>query len=314
MILLDFFLPDSVGLDSLSKLKQSFPSIPIVIITGLDDKSIALTAINKGAQDYIIKGEYSAELLQKTIQYAIHRHRISDELVQINRRLDSFVYTVSHDLRGPIKNLKVLMEMFQQSEDDLEKGSLIHHVNTSILRINNIIEDLNEVLKMQNNDTSIELVRFDQVVEEVLESLDQIINATSAQINTNFSSCPSINSTRSQVYSLFYNLIFNALKYSKEHITPIIELTSKKEDKFVCLKVKDNGIGIDSKYHEKVFRMFYRNNETVDGKGIGLHIVKTIAENCGGTVQLESVPNKGSVFSVFLKEKKYDTDKKYIVN
>ena len=314
IVLLDFFLPDSVGLDSLAKLKERFPSIPIIIITGLDDKSIALEAIHKGAQDYLIKGEFNAEMLQKTIYYAIQRHKVSDELVQMNKRLDSFVYTVSHDLRGPIKNLKALMEILEKCDDNLEKSSLIHHINTSILRINDIIEDLNEVLMTQNTHAPVEMVNFDQVVGEVLENLEQIILATDATFDIDFSGCPSTTSTKSQIYSLLYNLIFNALKYAKEDVKPEIKITSQKEERFVCLKVKDNGVGIESKYHEKIFRMFYRNSEKVDGKGIGLHIVKTIAESCGGTVKVESVPDSGSEFTIYLKEKNYDTAQKYIVS
>ncbi|MDN5213006.1 ATP-binding protein [Fulvivirgaceae bacterium BMA12] len=314
IILLDFFLPDSVGLDSISKLRQQFSWIPIVIITGYDDRSIALQAINNGAQDYLIKGEFNAELLRKTIYYAIQRHKVSDELVQINKRLDSFVYTVSHDLRGPVKNLKVLMEIYQNSDDEHEKNDLLNHMSTSILKTDDIIEHLNEVLLMQNNPAPIEMVSFDEVAVEVLENLDQIVNATSAQIDIDFSSCPSTNFTKSQIYSLLYNLIFNALKYAKKDVTPQIVISSQKEGKFICLKVKDNGIGIESKYHDKIFRMFYRNNEKVDGKGIGLHIVKTIAENCGGSVKVESIPNTGSEFTIYLKEKPYDTTKKCIVN
>ena len=314
IVLLDFFLPDSVGLDSLAKLKERFPSVPVIIINGLDDKSIALEAIQKGAQDYLIKGEFNAELLQKTMYYAIERHKVCDELVQMNKRLDSFVYTVSHDLRGPIKNLKALMEILEKSDDHLEKSSITHHINTSILRINDIIENLNEGLMAQNTHAPVEMVRFDQVTGEVLENLAQIILATDARVDIDFSGCPSTTSTKSQIYSLLYNLIFNALKYAKEDVRPEIKITSLKEDRFVCLKVKDNGVGIESEYHEKIFRMFYRNNEKVDGKGIGLHIVKTIAESCGGTVKVESAPNSGSEFSIYLKERNYDTAQKYIVS
>lgn len=285
IVLLDLSLPDSSGFDGLKTIKQLHPNIPIVILTGLDDKKIATKAISLGAQDYIYKGDYSSSLIEKAILYAVHRHTIHYEVTQMNKLLDSYVYSVSHDLRGPVINLRLLINLYHETQGTPEQPDILKHMEASILKLNLILDNLNDVLVEKKSLNDVSYVNFDEVFREVTKSLNQEIEETNAVITSDFSCAEGIGFTRSQIYSVMYNLIYNAIKYRKPEVPPEVNVSTKSEDSFIHLLIQDNGLGIEPKYHEKIFDMFYRNNTSSEGKGIGLHIVKTVSENSGGYVK-----------------------------
>lgn len=313
IILLDFFLPDSTGIESLKQLKAKYPHIPVVLITGYDSKETALKLIDAGAQDYLIKNLFNEELLQKTITYAIHRHKISSELVKLNSRLDRTLYMVSHDLHSPVKNIGVLLELLQVYNDPNDKAGLLDHLSSSVRRLEEIIASLNEVLIVKNTPSLFEVVNLEVTTMEVLNSLEQVINRCEANFNINFESCDEIYGSKSEIFSLIHHLVYNALKYSKSDTAPNIEIYSKIEDEYICIVVEDNGIGIDKKYHERIFQLFYQNDIHMDGNGIGLNIVKSIAENYGGRVTVESSPDNGAMFTVYLSSTKCGTDENFVM-
>jgi PAS domain S-box-containing protein len=227
----------------------------------------------------------------------------NEELIKINNDLDTFIYTASHDLKHPISNLEGLFQALkkphvvgnQQLIDQLEGM-----IETSIVKLKMTIDDLSDVAKIQKNvdDVKIDL-NLTVITNEVLEDMTAQIENTNADISYNFQVEEVLFSTKN-LRSIIYNLVSNAIKYKHPDRNPKINISSRREGNYNILEVNDNGLGIDIKYKEKLFLLFKRFHNHVEGTGIGLYIVKRIVENNGGKVEVDSEVDKGTTFKVYI--------------
>ncbi|GAB3193920.1 PAS domain S-box-containing protein [Pontibacter aydingkolensis] len=237
------------------------------------------------------------ELLEKNI-----------ELERTNQDLDSFVYTASHDLKLPILNMAGIFEELTRVAEfkDPDAPKMINMFNRSLHQIQNTIDELSEVVKVQKaGRKELEYLDLQAITQDVLENLQHHIEGTQASITTNFSAAPYLYFTRPGLKSILYNLISNAIKYKSNEKPPVIHLNTKIKDNFVELQVSDNGIGLDlSKHHNKLFQMFRRFHNHVNGSGLGLYIVNRLLTNQGGYINIESQLNKGTTFYLYFKQKK----------
>ncbi|MBB6611679.1 PAS domain-containing protein [Pontibacter sp. Tf4] len=232
---------------------------------------------------------------------------MNKELLATNADLDNFVYSASHDLKAPISNIEGLMKVFVDflphenlNSPDLQKVlSLIQH---SIDRFKRAIADLTEVAKVQREDNhDVARVNLKQVVEDIQLDFEPQIKEKQATIETNVSPEAEIEFSAKNVRSIVYNLLSNALKYSSPARLPHIVISSELTPEFVILSVADNGLGLNPDDEIKIFSMFKRLHDHVEGSGIGLYIVKRIIENAGGHIELETALDKGANFKVYFK-------------
>lgn len=229
----------------------------------------------------------------------------NEELLKINLDLDNFIYTASHDLKAPISNIEGLLFTINDTLDpEYCKGQeitqLFDMMDKSILRFKRTIHDLTEITRAQKSaEEDEEQVEFVKVFEDVVTSIDDLVSATHASFNLDFS-VPSIKFSRKSMRSIFYNLISNALKYRHPERNPIVKLSTEQLDDGILLTVKDNGLGISDANKGKVFSMFKRLHDHVEGSGVGLYIVKRIVTNAGGRIELESKVEEGTTFKIFL--------------
>ncbi len=230
----------------------------------------------------------------------------NEELSKINLDLDNFIYTASHDLKAPISNIEGLLLTINDTLDpELCKGEeitqLFEMMDKSILRFKKTIHDLTEITRAQkSSEEEKEYVEFERIFEDVITSINDLVNATQASFNLDFS-VPSIKFSRKSMRSIFYNLISNALKYRHPERKPVIDVKTVQEEDWIVLTVKDNGLGISEANKEKVFSMFKRLHAHVEGSGVGLYIVKRIVTNAGGRIELESKVDEGTTFRIFFK-------------
>jgi PAS domain S-box-containing protein len=231
----------------------------------------------------------------------------NEELQKTNNDLDNFIYTASHDLKAPITNIEGLVHMLVRH---LSAGSLeapvvdkvVTMMGTSIGRFKNTINDLTELTKLQRvTQDDIALVELSELFEEIRLDLETAIQDSGARLAVDFSQCPSIRFSKKNLRSIMYNLVSNAIKYHSAEREPFIRVSSKVEQDFCVLTVEDNGLGMDLSQESKIFSMFKRLHDHVEGSGIGLYIVKRIIENSGGEIKVESKVGKGSMFEVYLR-------------
>jgi PAS domain S-box-containing protein len=228
----------------------------------------------------------------------------NDELIKINGDLDNFIYTASHDLKAPISNIEGLVGTMKEelTGQPKEVGDIIELVNQSIVRFKSTIQDLTEITKTQKNlNEDITFIDVNSLLEEIKFSIKDMIKSSNAQIVADFCKYPDIKFSKANLKSILFNLLSNAIKYKHPNRIPEIHISCERQDHYVLITVKDNGLGIHESQKDKIFTMFKRLHDHVDGSGIGLYIVKRIVDNNEGKIDVESEEGKGTTFKVYLK-------------
>jgi signal transduction histidine kinase len=223
----------------------------------------------------------------------------TEELRTKNRELEAFVYTVSHDLKAPVVSLQgmasVLAEDYENQLDDQGRHYL-QRVIANATQMEGLIQNLLDLSRIGSIAYTPEVVNTEDVVREVLEQLESQINDQQIKVNIG-SPLPKIWFNRMRLHQVFSNLIGNAVKFMGKNPAPCIEIGSTRTRDKIQFYVKDNGIGIEQAFHEKIFEVFRQLKEIeAEGTGIGLSIVKKIVESYGGRIWVDSEKEKGTTF------------------
>ncbi len=231
--------------------------------------------------------------LEKTLNELTSRY---NEMMQFN-------YIVSHNLRSPVTNILGLTNLIKTpGMSDQEKGDILDFIVSAATKIDELIKDLNVILSMRSAmDKKREIVHFVTIIKSISISLQHQIRSSKAKIETDFDDTLSIETIKSYLESIFYNITSNAIKYRSPKRNPIVKITIRDHDDHVLIRIKDNGIGIDvDKHKESLFGLYKRFETSVDGKGLGLHMTKTQVESLGGEILLDSTLDKGTTFTIKL--------------
>jgi light-regulated signal transduction histidine kinase (bacteriophytochrome) len=260
--------------------------------------------IRKEAQENLeVKvSERTAELLAK-----------NEELELRNHELQQFAWVVSHDLKEPLRKIEIFTSLIKDrfADADDQTQSYIDRTIHAANRMSKLISDLLEYSRL-SQEFEPEAVDLNDIVGEVMADLDFQIEQKSAKLV--LSDLPVINGVPSQMRQVFHNLIGNSLKFAQENQPPVIEVKAERvatktvkskispDGKFWRITVRDNGIGFDETYIEKIFIIFQslHARETYDGTGIGLAIAKKIIEKHNGMITARSKPGHGATFIILL--------------
>lgn len=227
------------------------------------------------------------------------------KLEQSNERLNQFAFVASHDLQEPLRKIETFSG-FLTSElaNDLseEHQDYFSRMKNAVERMRNLITVLLEYSRVTNNKTPLKPVNLSTVIHAVIDDFANTLKKTNAEIEVS-DDLPTIMADEAQIQQLFQNLISNGLKFKNPGIEPrmkIFQTGYNPADNTVTIAVEDSGIGIDKKYHEKIFGIFQRlhGRDEYEGTGIGLAICSQVVGNCGGTINLESESGKGTRFLV----------------
>jgi PAS domain S-box-containing protein len=245
--------------------------------------------------------------ISEQVKYRRSVEALNEELLATNADLDNFVYSASHDLKAPILHIEGLMAALV---DDLPPEILqsetvkrvIELIQSSVNRFKRAVTDLTEISKTQRQaGEDVSYVNLGKVVAEVQLDFAAPIAESGALIETELAPDAIIRFSAKNARSIIYNLLSNALKYRSPERKPHIRITAHNTPGQVLLRVQDNGLGLDLVHESKIFSMFKRLHDHVEGSGIGLYIVKRIVENAGGTIEVESEVGVGSTFSIYFK-------------
>lgn len=238
------------------------------------------------------------------------------ELERNNKELASFNYVASHDLQEPLRKIQTFISRLEDKEKAnlSDNGKLyITRIKSSSARMRSLIDDLLQFSRTNKSEEAFEDSNINILLETAKHDLAEIISDKRARISSD--SIPSMKVIPFQIKQLFLNLISNSLKYSCENVAPVITISYSqtqasdlpkikfsKHDLYHTISIKDNGIGFDQEYAEKIFILFNRlhNKNEYSGTGIGLSICKKIVENHNGYITAEGKLDQGSVFTVYL--------------
>ncbi|PSR57134.1 PAS domain-containing sensor histidine kinase [Adhaeribacter arboris] len=275
---------------------------------------ITLTPIYKPNGEQIGFTKVTQDLTQQKIlkDELVRQHeeitQKNNDLKVVNVDLDNFIYTASHDLKAPIANIEGLISLLNKRLGncnclDQATSTILQHVTTSIKQFKSTVNDLAEISKLQKNFAQglmEEKINIPQIYKEIMEVNGLSFSNTKCKIQTDFQ-VMSIIYSRKNFRSILYNLLSNAFRYHSPERTCVIQLKTYEQNSNIVLSVKDNGLGIKEANKAKLFTMFKRFHNHVEGTGIGLYMIKRIIENVGGKIEVESEEGVGTEFKVYLK-------------
>ncbi len=253
------------------------------------------------AKDITEKKEAEVALEAERKLYETERNRLLADLTMRNRGLEQFTYILSHNLRAPVANIlgiSMLLSDTQYKADN--EDYLLNALHDSVTNLDNVVLDLNQILKAKGsiNETK-EAVVFENLVADIKLSISALTLLDDMEIVTDFSEVGGLFSLKSYMYSIFYNLISNSVKYRRKDTVGKLLIRSRRSDTGIELTFADNGIGIDlSRNASDVFGLYKRFHRDFDGKGMGLYMVKTQVESLGGQITVTSEVNKGTEFKI----------------
>lgn len=232
-------------------------------------------------------------------QHEIEREKITNDLTQRNKDLEQFTYVISHNLRAPLTNIMGLSQLLvddRQSEEQLKLYN--KQLSISVEKMDIIIKDLNYILQIKKELSEVkEWVLFADLVNDIKLSIENIILQERVTVQADFDEASGLLTVKSYLYSIFYNLIINSIKYRRPGVPPLINIKSRLYAKKIELEFSDNGLGIDlERKGNEVFGLFKRFHYHIEGKGMGLFMTKTQVQTLGGGITVASDLNKGTRF------------------
>jgi signal transduction histidine kinase len=225
----------------------------------------------------------------------------NQELIEQNNQLEQFAFIAAHNLRAPLARIMGLSHILEISPDPGEKESIMRKLLSSTMDLDNVIKDLNAILEIKKHTSNLEQVDLQRALDLVNKTLEKEYEDTQATVKSELV-VKKVYAVAAYVESILFNLMSNAIKYRHPDRDPVISVTSTLEKDYVCIRVTDNGLGIDlSKYKNSMFTLYKRFHLHMEGKGLGLYLVKTQTTAMGGYVDVESDLDIGTTFLIYLK-------------
>lgn len=320
LALLDIQMPEMDGyeLASILREEEKTANLPFVFISAVyTDNLNVFKGYEKGAFSFITK-PFQPEILVNKVKFFINNYRQevelsnlnedlkqkNQELESINKELEAFSYSVSHDLRAPLRAIDGYTQILNDdygSQLDPEGQRLMDAVISSTGKMNTLIEDLLEFSRLGRQELQRQEIDMRNLVDEVMKELTK---TTSHAARVLVGELPRIQADHQLLYQVMFNLLSNAIKYSAKQEKPVVEVFSQENGNDVVFSVKDNGAGFNMKYADKLFDVFQRlhSDKEFEGTGVGLAIVQRIVAKHGGSVWAEGKQDEGALFCFSLRK------------
>ena len=311
IILCDYNMPLFNALDALETLKATGLDIPFLILSGTINEEMAVTALKAGAHDFVLKGKLArlVPAIEREIKDAENRraHRKSEvdreklvaNLAAANLELERFMYAAFHDLKAPLVTIKGFLGVLKndldaKSEDQIQHD--IERIKMAADKMQELLSDLVQLSRIERIGNSLEEIDLYKLTQEALEMLD--VWSRSKNISVTISTdLPTVYGDRIRLRDVLVNLIDNAAKYTFDQPNPVITIGMREEGGEKIVFVKDNGLGIDPRYHTRIFNLFEKLDPMMEGTGLGLAWSKRIIELQGGRISVEAQGlEQGSTF------------------
>ena len=312
LLLADLQMPGTNGIDLMKSAQLVDPTLVAVIMTGHGALETAVAAMKAGALDYIqkpIKLATALPVLERALavrQLRIEKKRLeenvrdrTEELKIANRELEAFSYSVSHDLRAPLRAVsaftQALLSEHVTTLND-EGRRLLQNVNAGAAHMDRLITDLLRLSQLNRQALHRQPVRFGELVHRVVDGM--VSERAGRNIEFVIADFPTWQVDPGLLQQVFVNLISNAIKFTRERERARIEIGYRMDGTTLVCFVRDNGVGFNMKYMNKLFGVFQRlhSADQFEGTGVGLSIVRRIVERHGGKVWVDGAQDQGATF------------------
>ncbi|MBI2279170.1 MAG: response regulator [Bacteroidetes bacterium] len=311
LALLDIQMPgmDGYELAGILREEEKTAHLPFIFISAVyTDNLNVFKGYENGAFSFITK-PFQPEILINKVKFFIDKHQqevalyeLNEELKNANKELDAFTYSVSHDLRAPLRAVNGYAEMLNEDYGthlDDEGKRLIENINYYAKKMGALIDDLLAFSRLGRKEIQVSEIDMNEMVEGVLIEMNKSITHN-AKIK--IGKLHQVNADYGLLHQVMFNLISNAIKYSSKKEHPIIEISSNEKNGKIVFSIKDNGAGFNMKYADKLFGVFQRlhSQEEFEGTGVGLAIVQRVISKHKGNVWAEGNINEGATFNFSL--------------
>jgi signal transduction histidine kinase len=289
-VLLDLGLPESKGLDTFSKVVNNISTLPIIILTGLDDEEIAIKAVRNGAQEYLVKGDITGALLSRSIYYAIERKITENALIESKKKiaeLNDVLKVINkilrHDLLNHLATVSMALEIFENKKDEKYIKSAFKGVTRGI----ELIRQMRELESLVVTGSERSLINVREIIDSVMTPypIDYSIEGDCRVL------------ADQAINSVIGNIVGNAIKHGN---TDRIDFKLVNKEQTCEIVIADYGKGIPKEIRDRLFEegFSYGDNK---GSGLGLYIVKKVIERCDGHVEVRDTLPQGTTFVITLK-------------
>jgi signal transduction histidine kinase len=299
-VLLDLGLPDSSGLDTLDSMLDATGTVPVVVLTGLDDETVGIEAVEHGAQDYLVKDDITPTLLQRTLLYASERERQQQQLQQRNEELALLNQIVRHDIKNDVTVILGWGDNLQDHVDETGEAYLDRMLDAGdhITDIAETVGDFLDVLE-GNSDPNLRPIGLKKVLSTEVEKAQSAHEEATIEMTDEVPFELRVAATE-LLSSVFRNLLNNAVTHNDKP-EPTVTIGVESDDETVSVTVADNGPGVPDSQKKEIFGRGEMGLES-PGSGIGLYLVDTLVDMYGGDVTLADNDPEGSVFTVTLQQ------------
>ena len=304
-LLLDYRLGEHDGLEVLASIRALGDDVPTIVLTGAGNETVAVEAMKRGAQDYMVKDVVVRQVmtpkaLYRAITNAIEKVRLKRLVAEKQRELEAFVSVASHDLKTPLcsvrNNVEVILDFYRDKPLDARGNEFLVAALRMVDRMTKMLDSLLEYTRAGRSAKALGPVDLKSCMKSVVENLKALIEETQARVIVGLMP-PTVAGDEDALVQLLQNLISNGTKFSRGEPV-VVRVTSRREGDQWEISIEDNGIGIDAQHHAAIFAPFKRlhSKQEFDGSGIGLATCKRIVDQHGGRLRVESAVGQGATF------------------
>lgn len=315
VILSDHSLPQFNSVEALELYKKKGLQMPFILVTGAVSEEFAVTCLKQGADDYVLKSNLARlpnaitnairqkEAERAKVKAALALQSQNAELKKINKELDSFVYSVSHNLRAPLMSVLGLLDLAKH-EIHSNSSTLDQYFAMMESSIHKLDETVREILDYSRNarqNLTVERIDLKKMLNDNFEKMQFMPGSQTIAHEVSVDEQNPFYSDAYRLSVIMNNLISNSIKYyDVNKSNPFIKISITVGKDHALLEFRDNGIGIEDRYLARVFDMFFRGTDANKGAGLGLYIVKEAVEKLKGEIKIESEIGQGTTFMIKL--------------
>lgn len=310
VILSDHTLPQFNSVEALEISQRAGIDVPFILVTGTVSEEFAVTCLKNGADNYVLKGNLTrlpsaihnalkqreAEKNRKQAEKALHKQ--NQMLIKINKELDRFVYSVSHNLRSPLMSVLGLLNIAKKEVESKDISRLLEYfemMNESVEKLDHTLKEIVDYSKNARIEVKVEKLNIRELLNECLEKLKYLDGASKVKYTIVIDGSEVIYCDPYRLSVIFINLISNSIKYRDSNKPKnTLNITVRTYPTKTTVTLRDNGIGIFEDHVNKVFEMFYRATERSTGAGLGLYIVKETMDRLKGKISIDAAIEVGT--------------------
>lgn len=315
VILSDHGLPQFNSREALKIAQKTSPLSPFIIVTGTMSDESAIACLRDGASDYVLKGnmtrlpsairraikERRLEKLKREARHALRKQ--NEELRKVNAELDSFVYSVSHNLRGPLASVLGLLNLAITEDKDAKTHAIHKMMKVNIERLDITLKEILDYSRNSRSEISSEEIHWEKLVHGTFKLVSYAEGYADVQQVVDVHAPVKFHSDISRLAIVLHNVLLNSIVYADHQKRPSIKVNISVIPGEARIIVQDNGIGIAPDLLPRVFDMFYRCTEQSNGAGLGMYIARETVKRLGGHIQIDSTEGIGTIVTITVPNK-----------